>query len=358
MPPSVRALSTGQGGYGTSVTPSDLLDGSHMASRIRATIAGTGSYVPSRVLSNAELTKMVDTTDEWIVERTGIRQRRVAADDESTSTMAARAAARACEDAGISPSELELIIVSTITPDHVFPATACLVQHAIGAKRAAAFDLQAACSGFLYGTHQATALIESGRHANVLVIGAETLSRIVDYTDRGSCILFGDGAGAVVFARGADGRGVMHSAMAADGSDPMSMCVPAGGSKLPASMATVNERRHYIHLEGRKVFKFATSVFIRLVDEAIAACGLSRDDVAMVVPHQVNQRIIEAAIRKLGLPREKFYVNIDRYGNTSAASVPIALDEARREGRIGAGDIVIMVAFGAGLAWGATVVKM
>ncbi len=324
----------------------------------RAAIAGTGSYLPARILSNAELAGLVDTTDAWIMERTGIRERRIAAPDESTSTMAVIAARRACEDAGISPAEIELIIVATITPDYVFPATACLVQHAIGAKRAAGFDLEAACSGFVYSVNVAAGLIASGMYRNILVVGAETLSRLVNYQDRATCILFGDGAGAAVLTARDNGSGVLHTSMSSAGEDSQSMLIPAGGSRLPASAETVAKQLHTLHMDGKRVFKFATKIFADLVEEALSACGLKREEVALVIPHQVNQRIIEAAVRKLEMPLEKFFLNLERYGNTSAASVPIALDEARRAGRIHSGDHVIMIAFGGGLTWASTVVRM
>jgi 3-oxoacyl-[acyl-carrier-protein] synthase-3 len=324
----------------------------------RAAIAGTGSYVPDGVLTNADLERLVDTSNDWIVERTGIHERRVAAAGETTASMATIAGRRACQNAGLDPAELDLIIVATVTPDHVFPATACLVQGALGARRAGAFDLEAACSGFLYGASVATAMISAGLYRNVLVVGAETLSRIVDYTDRGTCILFGDGAGAAVFSRSTGDSGVLHSRLASDGAQAGMLQLPAGGSKLPASIETVAARQHYMQIEGRKVFKFATTTFIDLVQEAMRVCELRPEDVGLIVPHQVNERIIEAAIGKLGLPREKFFINIARYGNTSAASVPIALDEARRQGRLRPGDHVIMVAFGAGLTWASLVARM
>ncbi len=324
----------------------------------RAAIAGTGSYLPERILSNADLERLVDTSDCWIVERTGIRERRIAAPDETTSTMAARAAERACADACIAPSEVDLILVATVTPDYVFPSTSCLVQQAIGAPRAACFDLVAACSGFIYAMRTAAAMIVSGLHENVLVIGAETLSRIVNYQDRSTCILFGDGAGAVLMRESTTGSGMIHSRLCADGSQWDVMQIPAGGSKLPASCQTVRERKHFIEIAGRRVFRFATTTFIDLIEDAMNTCRLSLDDIALVIPHQVNERIIELAIRKLELPREKCVINIDRYGNTSSASVPIALDEARREGRLASGDVLIMLAFGAGLTWGSAVVKM
>jgi 3-oxoacyl-[acyl-carrier-protein] synthase-3 len=331
---------------------------SRAPAKLRAAIAGTGAYLPERRLTNADLEKLVETSDQWIIERTGIHERRIAAPHETTSSMAIEAARRACESASFDPRDLDLVLVATATPDYVFPATACLVQHALGATKAGAFDLQAACSGFLYATSMASAMVAAGQHRHVMVIGAETLSRIVDYTDRSTCILFGDGAGSIILSPSRTGAGVLHTKVGADGSQAELLRLPAGGSKLPASAATVAAGQHYMQIEGRRVFKFATTVFIELVEEAMQTCGLSRDDVKLIVPHQVNERIIDAAMRKLDLPPEKFFINIDRYGNTSAASVPIALHEARQQGRLAPGDIAIMLAFGAGLTWSSAVVRM
>lgn len=325
---------------------------------LRAAIAGTGSYLPARVLSNADLEKLVDTSNEWIVERTGILERRIVSEHETTSTMAIEAGRRACQNAGFDPAELDLIMVASASPDYLLPATACLVQEALGAKRAGAFDLQAACSGFLYAASLASGMIVSGQQRNVLVIGAETLTRMIDYQDRSTCILFGDGAGAAVLRPNVEGAGLLYSKLGADGGQAQMIQVPAGGTKLPASAETVARRQHYIQIEGRKVFRFATTVFIDLVEDAMQSCRLTKEDVTLIVPHQVNERIIEAAMKKLDLPPEKFFVNIQKYGNTSAASVPIALDEARREGRLKRGDVAILLAFGAGLTWGSAVVRM
>lgn len=329
-----------------------------MKAKFRAAIVGTGSYLPQQVLTNADLERMVATSNDWIIERTGIRERRIAAPDETTASMSIAAARLACQDARLDPAELDLIVVATVTPDYVFPATACLVQQALSAKRAGGFDLEAACSGFLYAAQVATGLIASGIHRHVLVIGAETLSRIVDYTDRGTCILFGDGAGAAVFSRATGEAGVLYTRVACDGGMADVLQIPAGGSRRPATAETVAARQHYMLIEGRKVFKFATAAFVELVQEALAACELTPQDLALIVPHQVNERIIDAAVKKLELPADKIYVNIDRYGNTSAASVPIALDEARRLGRLKSGDLVLLLAFGAGLTWASAVVRM
>ncbi|MBI2824593.1 MAG: ketoacyl-ACP synthase III [Planctomycetia bacterium] len=336
----------------------ELIRDYQVSLQLRASIEGTGSYLPERVLDNFELERMVDTNDQWIMERTGIRERRIAAAHETTSSMAVEAGKIACADAEIDPAELDLIILATITPDQLVPAAACLVQDALGAKRAAAFDLNAACTGFLYASNVAAGMIGSGMHQRVLVIGSETLSRFTDYTDRNTCVLFGDGAGAAVFTARRDGRGVLYSKIYADGEHAKLMQIVGGGSARPSSNATVDARQHYLRVAGRHVFKFATNIFVQLIEETLAACGLAFEDVAMVVPHQVNERIIDAAMRKLGMPAEKCFVNIDRYGNTSAASVPIALDEARRQGRLNPGDTAILLGFGAGLTWGATVVRM
>ncbi|MBL9122654.1 MAG: ketoacyl-ACP synthase III [Planctomycetaceae bacterium] len=337
---------------------SNLTRETQLSLQLRSAIYGTGCYVPERVLDNAELERMVETDDQWIVERTGISERRIAAPDETTSTMAITAGRQACADAGLDPAELDLIIVATITPDHLTPASSCLVQQALGAKRAAAFDLSAACTGFLYASTVATGMITSGMYERVLVIGSETLSRFTDYTDRNTCILFGDGAGAAVFGPRRDGTGILYTKIYADGEYADLLRIYGGGSKQPPSLASLAARDHYLHVAGRQVFKFATNVFVQMIEEALDACGMTQDDVALVIPHQVNARIIDAAVRRLGLPTEKCFINIDRYGNTSSASVPIALDEARRQGKLNPGDVAILLGFGSGLTWGATVLKM
>jgi len=324
----------------------------------RAAILGTGCYVPERVLSNADLERMVDTSNQWIVERTGIRERRIASPDETTSTMAAIAARRACEDAGISPEQVDLILVATVTPDYVTPSAACLVQHAIGASQAGAVDLNAACSGFLYALSIGAGMVASGMHRHVLVIGSETLSRITDYQDRGTCILFGDGAGAVLLGPAPEGSGLIHSRLRSNGEHFELLQVPGGGSKHPCSPETLAGRKHYLHVAGRQVFRFATGAFIDLIRDAMETCELTPDDIKLVIPHQVNERIIDAAMKRIDIPNEKCFINIDRYGNTSSASIPIALDEARRTGRLAKGDLIIMVGFGAGLAWASAVVRM
>jgi 3-oxoacyl-[acyl-carrier-protein] synthase-3 len=325
---------------------------------VRAVIAGVGAYVPEGVISNDDLARMVDTNDEWITQRTGIKQRHQVSPEESTSTLAAEAGRRACHEAGLEPAELDLIILGTISPETICPSTACYVQRDLGATKAAAFDLSAACSGFVYGLTCARGMIENGQCRNVLVIGAEALTRFCDYTDRGSCILFGDGAGAVVLQPTTEAdRGVLYTVMSADGTGWDFIWTPAGGSKMPASAQTVADRMHYLKIRGREVYKFAVEKMQWLLEDCMRAMNLTPADVDLVVPHQVNVRIIDSATERLGFPREKVFVNIERYGNTSAASIPIALQEAIATGRIKRGSTVLLAAFGAGLTWGGAVVK-
>ncbi len=323
----------------------------------RVAIVGTGSYAPERVLTNAELEKMVDTTDEWIVTRSGIRERHIARADEATSDMASEAALRALESAGVKAEELDLLIVATVTPDMPFPNTACFVQKRIGAKHATCFDLEAACSGFLFAVDTARQYLLAGTIKTALVIGAEKLSSVTDWQDRGTCVLFGDGAGAVVL-RAVDGeRGILATVTGSDGSLTELLNIPAGGSRTPTTHETVDQRLHYMKMVGREVFKHAVRSMGEAAGRALEQCGLTVNDVACVIPHQANIRIIEAIRDRLGLPPERFFVNLDRYGNTSAASVPLALDQAVRAGRIKAGDVVVLVAFGGGFTWAATVMR-
>jgi 3-oxoacyl-[acyl-carrier-protein] synthase-3 len=322
-----------------------------------AHIVGWGMYVPEHRRTNDEIATMVDTSDEWITSRTGIKERRIAADHESTATMAIRAAEAALKVANVAPEELDLIIVASASPEYLFPATACLVQDDLGADRAGAFDLSAACSGFIYGLSLAAQSIQTGAISTALVIGSETLSRLVDWKDRQTCILFGDGAGAVVLAARPQPGGVLSSTMRADGSGGNLLTVPAGGSRRPASLETLARNEHTIKMQGREVFRFATRVMADASRVVTKKAGLSLDDVALVIPHQANMRIIQTAARRLKLPEEKYYVNVERYGNTSSASIPIALCEAIQEGRIEPGDNLVLVGFGAGLTWAAAAVQ-
>lgn len=322
-----------------------------------AHIVGWGMAVPQRVVTNHELAQFVETSDEWIVTRTGIRERRVAGPQESTATLSIAAAEEALAVAGIAPRDVELILVATVTPEHLFPSTACLVQDALGATKAGAFDLLAGCSGFIYGLHMAAAAIRAGTHQVALVIGAETLSRIVNWRDRNTCVLFGDGAGAVVLQGKDEPGGVLASMIRADGSGGELLILPAGGSRLPISEAVVRDGCHFVRMNGREVFRFATRVMEKATREVVAQAGLRMEDMDLIIPHQANIRIIEAAAKGLGLPMDRFFVNIDRYGNTSSASIPIALCEAVQQGRLKPGDRAVMVAFGAGLTWAAAVIQ-
>jgi 3-oxoacyl-[acyl-carrier-protein] synthase-3 len=322
-----------------------------------AIIAGTGSYLPEKRLTNDDLSKMVDTTDAWITQRTGIKERRVAAPNESTATLATAAARKALLNAGLEAKDLDLILCATITPEMGFPSTACFVAAGLGLTSTPAFDLAAACSGFIYAIETATAFIKSGRYKNVLVMGAETITRITDYRDRGSCILFGDGAGAAIVQRSPDvNAGVLYTSIHADGHG-WELLHLKPGSRHVMDEALLSDRDQFIKLKGREVYKFAVTRFEELIHDAMRKCELTPDQVSLIIPHQSNLRIIEFAMEKLGMPREKAFVNIEKYGNTSAASVPIALDEARRSGRIQPGSVVLFVAFGAGLTWSNAVIK-
>ncbi len=324
----------------------------------RAVITGHGSFAPEKTLTNDELAKMVDTSDEWITTRTGIKVRHITSENESTAFLATRAAERALTEAHLDPVDLDLIIVATITPEMVFPSTASFVQRALKAHRAWVFDLAAACSGFVYGLSIVQQFLESGRFRNALVIGAETLTKITDWTDRTSCILFGDGAGAVVLERRDDGaQGILYSTMYSDGDRWEALNCQAYGSRHPSSRKLDDPKKIYMQIKGREVYQQAIRRIVETVSECLEMCHLSLDDVAMVISHQMNARIIESATKRLGLPDEKVFININEYGNTSAASVPIAFDECVKKGKIKRGDIVILVAFGAGLTWGANVIQ-
>lgn len=318
-----------------------------------AHITGWGMSVPSKVLTNDDIAKMVETNDEWIRERTGIRERRVADERQSSASLGAEAAIAALKVAGLLPTDLDLIICSTSTPEHIFPATACLIQDKIGATKAGAFDLSAACSGFIYALNMGSQAIRAGANKNVLVIGTETLSRFVNWQDRNTCILFGDGAGAFILQASEKPGGAYGSVMHSDGSGGDLLSIPAGGSHTPTSELTLRTGLHYIHMDGKEVFRFATRVMAGATIEAVEKSGWKLEDLAIVVPHQANQRIIEAAARGLKMPMDKFMVNLDRYGNTSTASIPIATVEAVQQGKLCPGDKVVFVGFGAGLTWGA-----
>lgn len=320
-------------------------------------IVGWGKYIPQRVLTNEDLSMRLDTSDEWIRSRTGIRERHIADDGETTASMATQAARRALEIARFNPAQIGLIIVATITPDYIFPSTACLVQDMLGVPHAAAFDVSAGCTGFIYGLNIATHMLSSGAYSSALVIGAETMSRFVDWSDRSTCILFGDGAGAVVLQAGRENGGVLATVLGSDGSGADVLQVPAGGSRMPASYQSVKEGMHFIRMKGREVFRFAVKEIPAATCEVLEKAGLSIDDLSLLIPHQANQRIIDAAAQFLDLPPDTVYKNLDKYGNTSCASIPIALSEAVEEGIIKAGDVVVCVGFGAGLTWGATAIR-
>jgi 3-oxoacyl-[acyl-carrier-protein] synthase-3 len=314
-------------------------------------ILGIGSYVPEDVLTNRDLERMIDTTDQWIRERTGIHTRHRADDKTATSDIAAGAAAAALEDAGLEVKDIGLIILGTATPDMFFPSTACLVQKEIGATDAAAFDVSAACSGFLYGLTIAEAFVKTGKYDHVLVIGAETLTKIIDWTDRTTCVLFGDGAGAAVVGRLGEGRGIVSSYLASDGSMGDLLKLPAGGSRMPPSEETVKMRLHYVKMEGNKLFKAAVKAMASAAVKTLADSGYTSSDLDLLVTHQANMRIIDATARRINVPKEKVFANVDRYGNTSAASIPIALSEAKNSGVLKQGMSVELVSFGGGLTW-------
>jgi len=321
-------------------------------------VSGTGSYLPERRLTNADLEKLVETNDAWIVQRTGMRERRVAAPEQLTSDLALEAAKRAIENAGLTPGDIDMILVATVTPDHAFPSTACRVQHLLGARTVPAFDLAAACSGFIYGMHIGRSCIMAGTAEHVLVIGAEVLTRFTDYKDRNTCVLFGDGAGAAVLSPTTNGEGcILDTSLAADGSGGDLMILPGSGSAHPPTHQTVDEGLHYIRLNGRAVFKQAVSTIVRQVQKSLANCSLTVNDLDLVIPHQMNARIIESAAGHLDIPMEKIFVNLDKYGNTSGATIPIALDEASRQGRLKKGQHAVLVAFGGGVTWASALLR-
>ena len=323
----------------------------------RAVIRGTGACLPDKILTNADLERIVDTSDDWITTRTGIRERRIAREDEPMSFFASRAAREALNASGIAPGELDLVICATVTPDMPIPASACIIQDQLGAHNAAAFDMSAGCSGFIYGLAVADRFLASGAYRSVLLIGAELLSKYTDWTDRATCVLFGDGAGAVVLTAGEGPSGVLATSLHADGSMADYIYVPAGGTREPASERTVAERRHYIRMKGNETFKMAVRSMEEASREVLERAGLKTSDIDLFIAHQANRRIIDAVGTRLGLTESQVYVNIDRIGNTSAASIPIALDEAVRKGLLKDGDDVLFAAFGTGLTWGAALCK-
>src|SRR5437764_112111 len=321
------------------------------ANGYRVSITGVGSNAPERVMTNEELSKMVDTSDEWIVLRTGIRERRIAGEDEALSDMALPAARTALAKAGVDPADLDLVIVATVTPDMAFPATAAIMADELGATDAAAYDLSAGCTGFMYAVAQAYGMLAGGICRRALVVGGDVLSKIVDWSDRTTCIVFGDGAGAVVMERVGEG-GFLGFELGADGSGGPQLYLPAGGSRAPTTAETVAERLHYVKMNGREVFKFATRVLVSSAQDLLDECGVCVEDVDVYIPHQANVRIMNHAVGKLGIPPERMVVNVDRYGNTSSGSIPLALADADAEGRLHQGDLVLMTGMGAGLTWG------
>ena len=322
-----------------------------------AHITGWGMHVPEPILTNDDIAKLVDTSDEWIRDRTGIRERHIARENEFPSTLGVEAALKALQVANLAPTELDLIICATSAPDYIFPSTACLIQDQIGATKAGAFDIQAACTGFIFGTNMAAQAIRSGSIKSALVVGTEVLSRVVNWKDRNTCILFGDGAGAFVLQASDQPGGVISAVMHSDGSGGDTLSIPAGGTRQPATEATVREGKHYIQMDGKEVFRFATRVMGRAVVEALEIANMKLEDVHCIIPHQANYRIIETAARYLKLPLDKFVINVERYGNTSTASIPIATVEGLQKERFKSGDKVVFVGFGGGLTWGAMVVE-
>ena len=322
-----------------------------------ARIAGTGSYAPPKVLTNRDLERMVETSDDWIVSRTGIRERHLADDGVASSDLAAEAARKALAEAGMSPEEVQLVMVATVTPDRMFPSTACTLQEKLGTSNAAAMDLSAACSGFVYGLSVASGLIGIGALDRILVVGVETLSKLTDWEDRNTCVLFGDAAGAAVVMPCEPGRGVLATSMGSDGCLGSLLELPAGGSLHPATQQTIDDRMHYIKMKGNEVFKNAVRAMESVARDALEKAGVGAEELALLIPHQANLRIIEATAKRLGIGMDRVFVNVHKYGNTSAASIPLALDEARKEGRVKDGDLIGLVAFGAGFTWGAAVLR-
>lgn len=329
-----------------------------MPELLRAGIIGTGKQVPDKVLTNQDLERMVDTNDEWITQRVGIKERRIAAPEETSSRLGVQAAQKALADAGVTPKEVDLIITATITPDVPWPATACFIQRELGATRAACFDIEAACTGYVVALSLARNFIATGMYRTVLVVAAETLSRITDWQDRNTAVLFGDAAGAAVVRAVAAPRGILATYIGADGSKGELLELPAGGSRRPASHETVDQRLHYMKMKGNEVFKHAARAMAHANQEVLTKAGMSIEQIDLLIPHQANMRIIEAAARLSNLPMERVYLTLAKYGNTSAATTAVALDEARREGRVGQGSLVLLVAFGGGFTWGACLMRL
>jgi 3-oxoacyl-[acyl-carrier-protein] synthase-3 len=325
--------------------------GSATQNGTRVSITGLGCHVPERVVTNDELSQLVDTSDEWIVERTGIRERRIAAPEEALSDVALPAAERALESAGVRPAEVDLLIVATVTPDMAFPSTGAILADRLGAKDAAAYDLSAGCTGFMYAIAQAHGMVAAGLSKKALVVGGDVLSKLMNWSDRSTCVLFGDGAGAVVMER-VDRGGFLGFELGADGAGGPDLALPAGGSRQPPTPETVANGAHYVQMNGREVFKFATRVLVSSAEAVLNECGATIDDVDVYVPHQANVRIIDHATKKLGIDPERVVVNVDRYGNTSSGSIPLALADAQSDGRLRAGELVLMTGMGAGLTWG------
>ena len=323
----------------------------------RSRIVGTGSYVPEKVLTNQDLEQMVDTSDEWIVTRTGIKERRIPSNGQASSDLATNAAKKALEMAGVTPEELDAIIVGTVTPDMFFPSVGCLVQDALGAIKALAFDISAGCSGFIYSLSVADSFITTGKYRKVLVLGTENLSKVTDYQDRGTCVLLGDGSGAVVLVADEGDKGILSTHLHSDGSYKDLLFQPGGGSAVPPTYESIDNRLHYLKMDGNKLFKIAVKSLEDTVVETLAHNNIEDSEIDLLIPHQANLRIIQAIAKRLNLPEEKVFVNIHKYGNTSSASIPIALDEANRSGRIKEGDLLLLNAFGAGLTWGAALVR-
>ncbi|MCM8766101.1 MAG: ketoacyl-ACP synthase III [Candidatus Omnitrophica bacterium] len=322
----------------------------------RVGIVGVGAYLPEKILTNYDLEKMVETSDEWIITRTGIKERRIASDQDAASDLGARAAEVALKDAGLTPEAIELLICATITPDMLFPSTACFIQRKIKAKNAVCFDISAACTGYIYALNIAEHFLKNGTYRNALVVGTEKLSAITDWKDRSTCVLFGDGAGAVVLKKVKQG-GIISTYLGSDGEQADLLKIPAGGSRMPASLSTVEARLHFLKMEGTELFKHAVRLMAEAAEKALAQAGLTCKDVAYLIPHQANIRILQAVAKKIGLPMEKIYLNIEKYGNMSSASTAVALYETVKFKKIKKGDIIVLVAFGSGLTWGATVIE-